>query len=353
MQVLNQFIKKLWSSILRSNKKQTINLAINGNSDIDTKIIQLSKKLIQKIEEFLARTTGTYQPPQQRENNNNKYLQQQNPPTGYPNQASYLSLTENQSFDKSTSVEGKDIEQISQPSKQTKSNIPPAIITKDTILAAIFLFNIDNLNTHSLFSGAAINQDKPIMALYTNAKVREINIKLILNIDGNTKTLIRKIDNFSFKIKEIQILTKVLVMEATQYQALVGNNWLSKANTTLDWNTKNFNSCSTDSMPKPIRFHGWMIIKLNYPHHQSGKKKKRQNRRGTPIKEAIYYRRMYWRQQKMTHYQQILLQILCKWDNMPCLACGKILPNERLWNNVSGRRETCDEACQYTILINN
>ncbi|KAG9297097.1 hypothetical protein G9A89_019378 [Geosiphon pyriformis] len=30
----------------------------------------------------------------------------------------------------------------------------------------------------------------------------------------------------------------ILIMEATQYQALVGNDWLSKANTTLDWNTQ-------------------------------------------------------------------------------------------------------------------
>ncbi|KAG9288089.1 hypothetical protein G9A89_017684 [Geosiphon pyriformis] len=104
-QVLNQFIKGLWSSILRSirsrhltslqdaitlthnfesteqeaNHTQVINLAINGTSDIDTKITQLSEKLTQKIEEFLAGTTETYQPPQQRENNNNsRYLQQQN-----------------------------------------------------------------------------------------------------------------------------------------------------------------------------------------------------------------------------------------------------------------------------------
>ncbi|KAG9286656.1 hypothetical protein G9A89_012206 [Geosiphon pyriformis] len=27
-------------------------------------------------------------------------------------------------------------------------------------------------------------------------------------------------------------------MEATQYQALVGNDWLSKTNATLDWNTQ-------------------------------------------------------------------------------------------------------------------
>ncbi|KAG9287681.1 hypothetical protein G9A89_004084 [Geosiphon pyriformis] len=378
VQVLNQFIKGLRSSILRSirlhhptslqdvitlvhdfesveqevNHTQAVNLAINGTSDIDTKIIQLSEKLTQKIEGFLAGTTGTYQPPQQRENNNNsRYPQQQqiltatelrkimnqnqgNPyqqpryqqninqlplyaqqipytqplPQNYyqpppmtqaiPHyQTSLYSLSrpraidynqrwrnsnnnqvqtnsepsrpilrEDQSFDKSTPMEGENIERISQPSKQTKSNIRPATITKDTTLATIFPFNIDNLNTHSLFSGAAINQDKPIMALYTDARVGGIDIKLILDsrsasniitkqlidqldrqvdhaatariitADGNTKTPIGEIDNFPFKINGIQIPTKVLVMEATQYQALVGNDWLSKANTTLDWN---------------------------------------------------------------------------------------------------------------------
>ncbi|KAG9288375.1 hypothetical protein G9A89_021406 [Geosiphon pyriformis] len=104
-QVLNQFIKRLWSSILRSirpryltslqdaiilardfesaeqevNHTQVINLAINGTSNINAKITQLSEKLTQKIEGFLAETTGTYQPPQRRENNNNsRYSQQQN-----------------------------------------------------------------------------------------------------------------------------------------------------------------------------------------------------------------------------------------------------------------------------------
>ncbi|KAG9298563.1 hypothetical protein G9A89_018922 [Geosiphon pyriformis] len=266
----------------KANHTQAVNLAINRTSDINAKITQLSKKLTQKIEGFLARTTETYQPPQWRENNNNsRYPQQQNypipttatttrnldtlpvtaegrswtkikkthtsnpdisktcsaqsqsTPTGYPNQASYLGLIEDQGFDKSTLVEEGDIEQISQPSKQTKSNIPPATITEDTTLAAIFPFDINNLNTHSLFSGAAINQDKPIMALYTDARVGGIDIKLILDsrsagsiitkqlidqlgrqvdhattariitMDGNTKTLIGEIDNFPFEINGI------------------------------------------------------------------------------------------------------------------------------------------------------
>ncbi|KAG9299804.1 hypothetical protein G9A89_013164 [Geosiphon pyriformis] len=175
-------------------------------------------------------------------NLNNNQVQTNSGPSQPMLHASYLGFIKDQGFDKST--------------PQTKSNISPATITEDTTLAAIFLFDINNLNTHSLFSGAAINQDKSITALYTNARIREIDIKLILDsgsagsiitkqlmdqldcaattqiitADGNTKTLIGEINNFSFKINGIQIPTKVLVMEATQYQALVGNNWLLKAN---------------------------------------------------------------------------------------------------------------------------
>ncbi|KAG9298565.1 hypothetical protein G9A89_018924 [Geosiphon pyriformis] len=304
-QVLNQFIKGLRSSILRSirprhptslqdaitlardfesakqeaNHTQAVNLAINGTSDINAKIIQLSEKLTQKIEGFLAGTTETYQPPQRRENNNNsRYPQQQNYPipttatttrnlntspvtaegrlwtkikkthisnpdisktcfvhsttapellstttndtsnpllSNFPLQpieefqqqsgtnqqwtistnplrsSSYFDLIEDQSFDKSTLVERGDIKQIFQPSKQTKSNIPSATITKDTTLATIFPFDINNLNTHSLFSGAAINQNKPIMALYTDARVGGIDIKLILD-SGSAGSIITK-----------------------------------------------------------------------------------------------------------------------------------------------------------------
>ncbi|KAG9306987.1 hypothetical protein G9A89_000901 [Geosiphon pyriformis] len=33
---------------------------------------------------------------------------------------------------------------------------------------------------------------------------------------------------------------------------------------------------------------------------------------------------------------------------MSCLACGEILPNERLWNDVSDREETCNEELAPT-----
>ncbi|KAG9302797.1 hypothetical protein G9A89_009574 [Geosiphon pyriformis] len=114
-------------------------------------------------------------------------------PTEYLNQASYFSLMENQGFDKSTPVEGRGVKQIFQPFKQTKNNIPPATITEDTTLAAIFPFDIDNLNTHSLFSRAAINQNKPIMILYTDIKVGEIDIKLILDSGSASSIIIKQL----------------------------------------------------------------------------------------------------------------------------------------------------------------
>ncbi|KAG9305815.1 hypothetical protein G9A89_001104 [Geosiphon pyriformis] len=100
--------------------------------------------------------------------------------------------------------------------------------------------------------------------MYTNVKVNGHSIKLILNsgsagsiitrqlmnqlgcrvdhavsariitADGATKTPIGEIDDLSIEVNGIIVPIKVLVMEATQYQALIGNNWLSKTNATLD-----------------------------------------------------------------------------------------------------------------------
>ncbi|KAG9284514.1 hypothetical protein G9A89_014118 [Geosiphon pyriformis] len=44
----------------------------------------------------------------------------------------------------------------------------------------------------------------------------------IITVDGTTKTSIGEINNFPFKVNGITTSIKVLVMEATQYQALIG-----------------------------------------------------------------------------------------------------------------------------------
>ncbi|KAG9291032.1 hypothetical protein G9A89_012904 [Geosiphon pyriformis] len=137
------------------------------------------------------------------------------------------------------------------PIQKLISNIPPTMVTENKTLAAIFPFEFEETTPVPLFSGAAL-EEKPITAMYTDAKVDGHFIKLILNsgyrvdhavsaciitADGVTKTPISKIDDFPFEINGI-IIIKVLVIEATQYQAFVDNNWLSKTHTTLDWTTQ-------------------------------------------------------------------------------------------------------------------
>ncbi|KAG9292522.1 hypothetical protein G9A89_002157 [Geosiphon pyriformis] len=52
------------------------------------------------------------------------------------------------------------------------------------------------------------------------------------------KTPVGEIDSFPFTLDEITIPVKVLVIDALQYQALIGNNWLQKANANLNWETQ-------------------------------------------------------------------------------------------------------------------
>ncbi|KAG9291312.1 hypothetical protein G9A89_021814 [Geosiphon pyriformis] len=119
-----------------------------------------------------------------------------------------------------------------------------------------------------LLSNAAANEQKAITTMYTEAEVEGKPICLILDsgstgsiityqlmqqlkrnvnqpaqtviviADGMKKTPVGEIDNFLFTLNEITIPVKVLVMDAPQYQALIGNDWLQKANANLNWETQ-------------------------------------------------------------------------------------------------------------------
>ncbi|KAG9300335.1 hypothetical protein G9A89_011408 [Geosiphon pyriformis] len=176
-------------------------------------------------------------------------------PTGYPNQASYLNLTETQNFCNASFAKERNISKVpdllSLNQLMMTSNIPPTTIMENMTLATIFLFNINSLKTTNLFSEAAINPDKPITAMYADARVGNLDIKLILNskftdsiitkqlmdqlgcqvdyaatvkiitANGNTKTPIGEIDNFPFEINGIQILTKKLQITFNEQHAQV------------------------------------------------------------------------------------------------------------------------------------
>ncbi|KAG9291437.1 hypothetical protein G9A89_021856 [Geosiphon pyriformis] len=291
-----------------------------------------------------------------------------------------------------------------------------------------------------MFSGAALDEKRPITAMYTEATVNNTPIKLILDsgsagsiitlqlvnqlgfkvdhaatsqiitADRSTKLPYGKIDSFPFEINGIVIPTKVLVIDATQYQALVGNDWLTKANATLDWTTQEL----------LINYNGHQAkIPATCGHFQ----KPSANQRPTfefeenPALPAIETYQLFWADDQRTglpavptwtseersewnqvssrrNHQRRRPKLECsvckkklssmtacsapdknprnpthyycnhcnkekygyperhgKWDEEPCLACGEPLPRGCDWNDLPGRGGTCDATCQYMILI--
>ncbi|KAG9307605.1 hypothetical protein G9A89_023170 [Geosiphon pyriformis] len=197
----------------------------------------------------------------QRNSNRTGTNQQTNP--NYQNyQQTYLNILENLIIGNN---DGRNINRTKNSSKLSQT-IPPAVATEDSSLAAIFPFELEE--NEAMFSGAALDEKHPITAMYMEATVNNTPIKLILDngsagsivmlqlvnqlgfkvdraatsqiitADGSTKLPYGEIDSFPFEINGIVIPTKVLVMDATQYQVLVGNDWLTKANATLDWTTQ-------------------------------------------------------------------------------------------------------------------
>ncbi|KAG9305686.1 hypothetical protein G9A89_022608 [Geosiphon pyriformis] len=178
------------------------------------------------------------------------------------------------------------------PQTTLTNNILPATITKNESLAAIFSFELEKTINPPLFNEAAL-KEKPTTVMYTNVKVDGHSIKLILNsgsagsiitrqlmdqlANGATKTLIREIDNFSIEVNDIIVPIKVLVIEATQYQALIGNNWLSKTNATLDWNTQELQlSWNTYQVSWADVNYNELLPIFVWDNNDNGKKKQRE-----------------------------------------------------------------------------
>ncbi|KAG9300929.1 hypothetical protein G9A89_004987 [Geosiphon pyriformis] len=116
----------------------------------------------------------------------------------------------------------KDASSNNQESNQTKSlnnNILPATITNNKLLAAIFPFEFKEPLQTLLFSGATL-EEKPITAMYTNAKVDDHRVDQavsvrIITADRATKTPIGEIDNLLIEINSIY---KQLAHMCTSYK---------------------------------------------------------------------------------------------------------------------------------------
>ncbi|KAG9285585.1 hypothetical protein G9A89_008562 [Geosiphon pyriformis] len=327
----------------------------------------------------------------------------------------------------------------------TPTTIPPARIAENANLSDIFSFKFEANELPFLLSNAAANEQKAITAMYTEAEVKKKSIHLILNI-GSTesiityqliqqlkrnvdqpaqtiivtandmkKTPVGEIDNFLFTIDGITIPVKVLVIDAPQYQALVGNDWLQKANAKLDWKTQElqisyqgqharvlatcgtFNKHSEKALAfefkpeekKPIieifmalrstsnwadkteqehftphsepKTPGWNI---SYSKPEPRKQcpyiplkckdcHKKLSSMGACISSEEEYENHTCYYCKACHREQwdYLIKRSGKWDNTSCLTCEDMLPEECNWIDIAMRRGVCDQTCQYVLSI--
>ncbi|KAG9299964.1 hypothetical protein G9A89_009692 [Geosiphon pyriformis] len=102
--------------------------------------------------------------------------------TQNPSSQNYLSLL--------VTPEGTSPNNQKPKQKQSLTNILPATVMEDESLAAIFLFEIKEPTETLLFSGAAL-EEKPITAMYMNAKIDGQFIKLILD-SGSAGSIITR-----------------------------------------------------------------------------------------------------------------------------------------------------------------
>ncbi|KAG9287871.1 hypothetical protein G9A89_017466 [Geosiphon pyriformis] len=257
----------------KANHTKLVNLAIGETSSAaEKKIDQFTKKQQYQqslpIQPYQTPSTQQYQVPARRLVQHNQFTSQnqlQSNNNRINSNNHYLIIPEESDFQQTALSKGK----VAAPRSNSSNHIiPPAQIAQNANLLNIFPFEFKANKSPFLLSNAAINKQKAITAMYTEATVKKKPIHLILDsglagsiityqlmqqlkqnidkpaqtiivtADGMKKTPVGEIDNFPFTIDGIIILVKVFIMDAPQYQALVGNDWLLKTNANLNWETQ-------------------------------------------------------------------------------------------------------------------
>ncbi|KAG9286099.1 hypothetical protein G9A89_022776 [Geosiphon pyriformis] len=249
-----QHAKRYEMAIEEANRTKLVNLAIGETSSAaEEKIDQFTKK----VENYFTnqqQQPQRYQSPQRQNQNNFAPLS-----NNQPQNCHYCGIfghwkrdcrklqrdqqnREEQDFHHTVLSEGRAAAQQQRNPSYNHTTIPPARIAENANLSDIFPFEFEANKSLFLLSNTAANEQKAITAMYTEAELKR-NVDqpaqtVIVTVDGIKKTPVGEIDNFPFTFDRITISVKVLVMDAPQYQALVGNDWLQKANANLNWETQ-------------------------------------------------------------------------------------------------------------------
>ncbi|KAG9286429.1 hypothetical protein G9A89_014595 [Geosiphon pyriformis] len=257
-----------------ANYTKLVNLVIGKTSSAaEEKIDQLTKKQPLPIQQFQTPLTQQYQIPARRLVQHNQFTPQnqlqsnnnrinlnnqlvprnfgQQRPNHYHTQPSYLTIPEESDFQQTALSKDEVAVPKSNPSNHI---IPPAQIAQNANLLDIFPFEFEANKSPFLLSNAAVNEQKAITAMYTEATVERKPICLILdsgsagsiityqlmqqlkrNIDRPGQTVIVTADA---GYQQLNITRKPSRNNALQYQAVVRNDWLLKANANLNWKTQ-------------------------------------------------------------------------------------------------------------------
>ncbi|KAG9306890.1 hypothetical protein G9A89_002559 [Geosiphon pyriformis] len=292
-------------------------------------------------------------------------------PNHYHTQPSYLTIPEELDFQQTALSEGE----VTAPrSNSSNHTISPAQIAQNANLSDIFPFEFEANESLFLLSNAAVNEQKAITAMYTETIVEGKLIHLILDsrlagnrpaqtiivtANGMKKTPVGEIDDFPFTLDGIIISVKVLLMDASQYQALVENDWLFKANANLNWETQELK----------ILYQGQYTIVLatcapvfEFEEEKEMPLTETYMALGSPsnwaeeTEQEIFKESRRW---KKVRYSTLEPQKEPSYIPLKCKDCKKklssmeayMLPEECNWINVAMRREVCDQICQYALLI--
>ncbi|KAG9291662.1 hypothetical protein G9A89_022081 [Geosiphon pyriformis] len=370
------------TSILNSSLSDTCNLSTTAASNLSA---TTSSNLLNPTTNSNTITKLTSKQTPKAENDTTKLQTescQWNSGTGAtqnPNSQNYLSLL----------VTSEDTTNTNSGSNQQltlTSNILPTTITKDKSLTAIFPFEFEETTAMPLFS-KAVFKAKPITAMYTDAKVNGQSIKLILDsssagniitqqlmdqlgrqvdcttstriitANGATKTPISEIDEFPFEVNSIITPIKVLVMEATQYQTLIGNDWLSKTNTILDWMTQEL-QLSINGQHTCVPATSYQVSWADNDHNKLPPRTNQESWSNDGQSESAT--KWSWEEKGKGKEQKEEPKQTTTSTHIPYVtspqnaySCGNTLLDEEIWKDIPGRGGACNETCQYTILINN
>ncbi|KAG9306651.1 hypothetical protein G9A89_004198 [Geosiphon pyriformis] len=277
-------------------------------------------------------------------------------PNHYHTQPSYLTMPEEQNSYHTALLEGRATAQ-QQNLFYNHTTIPPVRIAENTNFSNIFSFEFEANESPFLLSSAAANKQKAITAIYTEAETEKKLIHLILDsgsariiviADGMKKTPVGEIDNFLFTLNGITIPVKVLVMDALQYQALVGNDWLQKANTKLDWKTQELQiSYQGQHARVPVTCSTFNKCSEKAPAFEFELEEEK------PIIKtfmALGSTSNWANKTEQQYFSNDSLETK-KPDNTPCLICEDMLPEEYNWIDVAMRGGVCDQTCQYALSI--